>query len=104
MPDRAAGRDRLRRRNDGIRVDAIVAIKIRQRPGLTAMFDAEWSDAMAGKRAEPCQCCRVSVEHADDSALRRHIGEQALDVRTRMNKAPFAGALSSGPAGVETIS
>ena len=75
MSDRAAGRDRLRRRDDGIRIDSIVPIKIGQRTGLAEMLDAEWPHAMTGDCAEPGQCCRMSVEHTDNAAMRRHIGE-----------------------------
>ena len=80
MADRAAGRDRLRCRNDGIRIDAIMAIKVGQRAGLAEMLDAERPHAMAGDRAKPGQRRRMSVKHADDAAIRRDVGEQPLNV------------------------
>ena len=45
----------------------------------------------------------MAVEHADNAAMRRHVGEQAFDMRARMNKAAFAGALRGGPAGIKPV-
>src|SRR6185503_2824806 len=59
--------------------------------------------AMTGDRAEPGQCRRMSVKNADNSAMRRHVGEQTLDVWTRVHEPAFACTLRCGPAGVEAI-
>src|SRR4029079_3492914 len=67
------------------------------------MLDAEWPHAIARDRAEPGQCRRMSIEHADDAAMRRYGGTQALDVRSRVHEAALARALRRGPARVEAI-
>ena len=41
MADRAAGRNGLRRRDDGIGVDAVVPIELGERSGLAEMLDAQ---------------------------------------------------------------
>jgi hypothetical protein len=53
--------------------------------------------------AKPSERRRVAIEHRDDPAMRRHVGEQFLDMRTRVNEAALARALCRCPAGVETI-
>src|SRR6185295_18004556 len=67
------------------------------------MLDAERSHAMTGDRAKPGQCRRMPVEHADDTAMRWHVGEQALNVRTRVHEPALAGALCGSPAGIKAI-
>ena len=103
MPDRPAGRDRLRGGDDGVGVDAVVPVELGERAGLAEMLDAERARAMAGDRAEPGQRRRVAVEHGDDAAMRRHVGEQPLDMRARMHQAALARALRRGPAGIEPV-
>ena len=53
MPDRPARRQRRRRRDDGIGVDAVVPIKLGDRAGLPEMLHAERAHAMAVDGAEP---------------------------------------------------
>ena len=53
MADRAAWRNRLSRRNDGVGVDAIVPIELGERSRLAEMLDTEWTHAMASNSAEP---------------------------------------------------
>jgi hypothetical protein len=53
MPDRTAGRDSLRGGDDGVGVDAVVAVQLGKRSGLAEMLDAERTRAVAGDRAEP---------------------------------------------------
>jgi Ni,Fe-hydrogenase I small subunit len=57
------------------------------------MLDAERTHTMTGNRSKPCQRCRMSVEHADDAAMRRHLGEQPLDILC------VEGAIVRGPGG-----
>src|SRR5262249_48286329 len=87
MPDRTAGGDRLRRRDDGVGVDAVVAIEVGDRAGLAEVLDPERAHAMAAYGAEPGERRRVAVEHGDDAAMGRHVGKQPLDMRTRVHEA-----------------
>ena len=103
MADRAAGRDCLRRRDDGIRIDAIVAIKIGQRAGLAEMLNTKWPHPVTGDCAEPGQCRRMPIEDTDDAAMRGYVSEQALDVRARMHEPALSRTLRRSPAGIEAI-
>src|SRR5262249_61093751 len=101
MPDRPTRRQRRRRRDDGIGVDAVVPIEIRDRAGLAEMLAAERAHAMALDGAEPGERRRMAVEHGDDAAMGRHIGHELFDMGTRVHEAALARALRRGPAGVE---
>src|SRR5580704_15989694 len=103
MADRPPWRDRLRRGNDGVGVDAVVAVEVPDRAGLAEMLDAERPHAMAVDGAEPSQSRRMTVEHADDAAMARQAGEQPLDVGAGVNQAALARPACRGPAGVETV-
>jgi len=103
MSDRPAGRDGLRRGDNGVGVDAVVAVEGSDRSGLTEMLDAERAYTVAGDRPQPGKRRWMSIQHGDDAAMRRQIGEQPFDMRARMHKAAFAHALRGGPAGIEPI-
>src|ERR1700728_1053154 len=66
VPDRTAGRDAFRRIDDGVGVDAMVAVEIVDGAGLAEMLDAEGFDLVAAHAAEPSQCRRMAVDHGDD--------------------------------------
>src|SRR3984885_6476087 len=80
ITDRPAGRDCLRGGDDGIGVDAVVPVEIRNRSGLAKMLDAQRPDLVAEDRAEPGQRRRVAVEHADDAAIGRQAGQEPFDM------------------------
>ena len=89
--------------DDGFGVDAVVAVEIGDGAGLAEVLDAERADAMAVNAAEPSERRGMAVEDGDESAIRRHGGEQTLDMRAGADEALFAGALRGSPAGVEAI-
>ena len=80
MTDRAARCDGLCRRDDRVGIDAVVPVELGERSGLSEMLDAQRSRPVAGDRANPRLGRGMSVEHRDDAAMGRHIGEQPLDV------------------------
>ena len=84
-------------------VDAVVRVKIGDGAGLTEMLDAKRTRPMPLHRTKPCERCGMAVEHGYDTAMRWNIGEQTLDMRTRMDEAALARALRRGPARIETI-
>ena len=45
----------------------------------------------------------MAVEHGDDAAVRRQIGEQPLDVAAGVDEAALARPLRRRPAGVEPV-
>jgi chaperonin GroEL (HSP60 family) len=53
VADRPAGRERGCGRDDGVGVDAVVAIEVRYRAGLPEMLHAQRAHAMAVHAAEP---------------------------------------------------
>src|SRR5512133_2585940 len=103
MPDRFARRDRLHSFGDALRVDAEVPVEIRNRPGLAEMLDPERAGAVTINRAKPGERRRMAVNHRHEWAMRGNIGEQALDVASRVNEPVLACALRGHPAGIEPI-
>src|SRR5580700_12158934 len=103
MPDRTPRRYGLGGGDDGVGVDAVVAIEVLDRAGLAEMLDAERPHAMAVDRAEPGQGRRMTVQHADDAAMPRQAGEQPLDMGAGVNQSALARPTCRGPAGVETV-
>ena len=103
MADRTPRCDRLCGRDNRVGVDAIVSIKVSEGARLTEMLDAQRPRAMTGDCAKPGKCCRMAVEHRDDSAVRRDFGEQAFDMRTRVNQSALARTLSRSPAGIKAV-
>ena len=75
MPHRPAGRERGGGRDDRIGVDAVVPVKVRDRPGLSKMLDPERPHAMAVHGAEPGERGGVTIEHGYDPAMGRHFGQ-----------------------------
>src|SRR5262250_1608535 len=94
VPDRPTRGQRRCRRDDGIGVDAVVPIKLRDRAGLPEMLDAERAHAMAVDGAEPDERRRMAVEHGHDPAMGRHIGHELFDMRARARGAAVQPALS----------
>src|ERR1700731_4628904 len=69
-------RDGLGGGDDGVGVDAVVAVEVLHRAGLAEMLDAERPHAVAMDGTEPGQSRRMAVGHADDAAMPRQVGEQ----------------------------
>ena len=80
-----------------------MAIELRDRPGLAEMLDAERAHAVAAHGAEPGERRRMAVEHGDDAAMGRHLGEQPLDMAARVHQAALARAARRRPAGIEPV-
>src|SRR5690242_15816356 len=81
VPNRSAGRERGRGRDDRIGVDAIMAIEIRDRAGLPEMLYAQRAHAMAVHAAEPTKRRGMAVDDRHDPAVRRYVRQQLLDMR-----------------------
>jgi hypothetical protein len=80
MANRAAGRNCLCRRDDSVGVDAIVPIELGERARLAEMLDAQRARSVSGNSAEPGESHWVAIKHGDNAAMRRHVGEQPLDM------------------------
>src|SRR5665647_12386 len=66
VPHRRSGGQAFRRVDDGIGVDAIVAVKVADAAGLPKVLDAERLDPVAAHAAEPAERGRMAVDHGDD--------------------------------------
>ncbi len=62
---------RFRRIDDGVGVDAVVAIEVVDGAGLAEMLDAERLEPVAAHAAEPAERGRMAVDHGDDAAVAR---------------------------------
>src|SRR5579872_4659347 len=87
---RRAGGETFGRIDDGVRIDAVVAIEIVDRAGLAEMLDAERFHPMAAYAAEPGQRRRVSVDHSHEPAIARQRREQLFDMRQVRHAAAIA--------------
>src|SRR6516164_2422049 len=94
---RPAG-DALRRRQDGVDVEAVVAVELGQRSGLAEVLDAQRAHAVAAHTAKPGQRLGIGVRHGDDGRIARQLRQQVLDVRSHLAPALLARALSRVPA------
>src|SRR5205807_1272360 len=80
VPHRGAGGETFRRIDDGVGVDAVVAIEVVDGAGLTKVLDAERFKAMPAHAAEPAERGRMAVDHADDAAVARQRRQQLFDM------------------------
>src|SRR5580693_3527231 len=103
MADRTARRNSFGGGDDGVGVDAVVAVEVLDRAGLAEMLDAERPHAMSMDGAEPRQSRRMAIEHADDAAMPRHVGEQPLDMGAGVDQTALARPARRAPAGIETV-
>ena len=71
VADGSAGRERLCRFGDPLRVDAEMAVEVGERAGLAEMLDTQRPRAMAVDGSQPGQRRRMAVEHADNAAMGR---------------------------------
>src|ERR1043165_4257801 len=104
MSHRGACGEALRRLDDGVGVDVVVAIEIVDAAGLAEMLDAQSLEAMAAHAAEPAQARRMAVDHGDDAAIARQRRQQFFDVARMFRATVLAADLSRrGPARVQAI-
>src|ERR1700677_805058 len=104
VPDRGAGGEAFGRIDDGIGVDAMVAVEVVDGAGLAEMLDAEGFDPVAAHAAEPTQCRRMAVDHGDDAAIPRQRRQQFLDMAEMLGPAAVAAQLACrGPARMQPV-
>ena len=105
MPDRPARRDapRRRRRSRSRRCRSGGRGRGSSRSGRNARRPSERT-RWPRDAAEPGERRRMAVDHGDDAAMGRHVGEAAARYGERAcASAALAGALGRGPAGVEPV-
>src|ERR1700721_2742439 len=79
--------------DDGVGVEAVMAIEVVDGAGLAEMLDAERLDAMPAHAAEPAERGRMAVDHGDDAAIARQRRQQLLDMAEVLHPAPVATQL-----------
>jgi hypothetical protein len=89
--------------NDGVRVYAVVAIKIGDGAGLTEMLDAKRLGAMAVDGSQPGERRRMAVEHGHQTAIARQGLEQPLDMAHRPPIAALPRTFGGLPSSIEAI-
>src|SRR5437773_687104 len=80
VPHGGADGEAFRRIDDGVGVEAVVAVEVVNGAGLAEMLDAERLDAVAADAAEPAQRRRMAVDDGDDAAIARQRRQQVLDM------------------------
>src|SRR5580704_338073 len=82
--------------DDGVGVDAVMAVELGDRAGLAEALDAERLDAMAAHAAEPAERRRMAVDHGHDAAIARQWREQLLDMAQVLHTAAVAPQIPCG--------
>ena len=80
VPHRRARREAFGRIDDGVGVDAVVAVEVADGAGLAELLDAERLDPVAAHAAEPAERRRMAVDHGDDAAVARQRRQQFFDM------------------------
>src|SRR5258706_10648383 len=93
VPHRGAGGDGFGGVDDGVGVDAVVAVEIVDRPGLPEMLDAERFDLVAAHAAEPAEGGGMTVDHGDDAAVARQRRQQVLRMAEMWHAAAVAAEI-----------
>src|SRR3984893_18929886 len=94
MQDRRTDGQGFRRIDDGVGIDAVVAIELSVRAGLAEMLDAERLHPVTADAAEPAERGRMAVDHGDDAAVARQRRQQFFDMAEMLRATAFAGRLA----------
>src|SRR3982750_4336107 len=104
VPHRSPGGQAFCRVNDGVGVDAVVAIELVDGAGLAEMLNAERFEPMAPYAAEPTERGGMAVDHGDDPTVSRQRPEHFFDMAEMRQAAAVAAQVSRrGPTGMQTI-
>src|SRR5881392_1832914 len=80
VPHRRADRQAFRRVDDGVGVDAVVAVEVADGASLAELLDTERLHPVSAHAAEPAERCRMAVDHGHDAAVARQWRQQLFDV------------------------
>src|SRR6185437_1278769 len=80
VPHRRACRETFGCINDGVGVDVIVAIEVVDGAGLAEMLDAQRFQPLAAHAAQPSKRCRMTIDHAHNTAISRQWGQKLFDM------------------------
>lgn len=88
LPGASSGSKPVGPCDDAMCVSPEVAVKRANSSGLAEMFDPQRHGAGALHCAQPCQRCRMPIDHGDKRAMRRKISQQLLNMGLRVRN-PF---------------
>src|SRR3954447_7692398 len=71
MPHRGAGGEAFGRVDDGVGVDAVVAIQLVDGAGLAETLHTKGFEPVAAYAANPTERRRMAIDHGDDAAVAR---------------------------------
>src|ERR1700726_5220336 len=104
MQDRRTGSQGFRRIDDGVGIDAVVAIELANRAGLAEMLDAERLHPVTADAAEPAERGRMTVDHGDDAAVARQRRQQFFDMAQMLHAAAVTSERPRrGPTGMQPV-
>src|SRR2546421_12965127 len=91
VPPRRAGGQAFRRVDNGVGVDAVVAIELVDGAGLAEMLDAECFEPMAPYAAQPTERGGMAVDHGNYPAVSRQRRQQLFDMAEMRQATAAAG-------------
>src|SRR3954468_21932457 len=104
MQHRRAGGEAFGRIDDGVGVDAVVAVEVGDGAGLAELLDAERLNAMAADTAEPAERRRMAVDYSHGAAVARERRQQFFDVAEMLHVSPITAQFPcGGPPRMQTI-
>ncbi len=103
MPHRAARADGLGSVADGVRVDPVVPVEVRDRAALPEMLNTERLHPVAIDAADPGKRRRVAVDHGDQPAVARQRRKKPLNVAHGVDDTALPRPLGRLPPGIQPI-
>src|SRR6185369_8452582 len=104
VPHGCADGEAFGRIDDGVGVDAVVAVEVSNSAGLAELLDAERLDPVATHAAEPAERCRMAVDHGHDAAVARQRGQQFFDMAEILDATALAPQIPrGGPSAVQPV-
>src|SRR5437660_704859 len=96
MPHRRTHREAFCGIDDGVGVDAVVAVEVANSTGLAELLDAECLSAVAAHAAEPAERRRVTVDHGHYAAVARQRRQQFFDMAEILDATAVAPQIPRG--------
>src|SRR3954471_2522796 len=96
MPHRPPPRQAFGRIDDGVGVNAVVAVEVANSAGLAELLDAERLKAMAAHATEPAERRWMAVDHGHDAAVPRQRRQQFFDMAEILDATAVAPQIPRG--------
>src|SRR3954454_13770848 len=104
MPHRRSYREAFGRVDDGVGVDAVVAVEVANSVGLAELLDAERFEPVSAHAAEPAERGRMAIDHGHDAAVPRQLRQRLLDMPDILDATSVSPQVPRrGPPGMEPV-